>query len=363
MLSLLAISLGDVQQIELPGLILAPAAEAPVPTMISAGLMDMLTQLNRMRPVVPRAATNPCAQDLARLRCADSACLKRSAESLAPACAAFLVGAPQPSPAPEPRAVGAVSSVRAGPVPRPAGGGTSGYFSITRTGPDGRIERIGGPIGGAISMPLSSSGMMAPFMPFAPGLLRALGFDLFDEEALEEDEDDDEPAHPCAREVPLCIRETHSEASAAITDCLVKHFEQLSPECKCFVHHMSQRTTAAPSDAAAAAASSSSPTVHTVGAPSARASVVVTLATDDEEGPPPHRPYHRLSCLFFFTALFVVAFLLARACVLTLCGPSKPVARRVVVVPPPEQKRVTTTPIHTRTEPANVQVAELYVKP
>lgn len=355
MLSLLAVSLGDVQQvIELPGLSLEPVADAPTPTMISGGLMDMLTQLNRMRPVVSRPPTNPCAQDLARLRCADSACLKRSADSLAPACAAFLLGAPQPSPAPEPRVVGAVSSVRAAPEPRPVNSGMSGYFSITRTGPDGRIERTSGPI----SMPLSSSAMMAPIMPFAPGLLRALGFDPFDEEAVEEEEDD-EPAHPCAREVPLCIRETHSEASAAITDCLIKHFEQLSSECKCFVHHMKQRTTAAPS--AAAASSSSSPTVRTVAAPGARASVVVTLASE-EEGPS-HRPYHRLSCLFFFTALFVVAFLLARACVLTLCGSSKQAVRRVVVVPPPEQKRVTTTPMLARTEPANVQVAELYVKP
>ena len=67
MLSLLAISLGDVQQIELPGLILSPVAEVPVPTMISEGLMDMLQQLNRMRPVVPRAPTNPCAQVSATL--------------------------------------------------------------------------------------------------------------------------------------------------------------------------------------------------------------------------------------------------------------------------------------------------------
>jgi len=329
-------------------------------TMISGGLMDMLQQLNRMRPVVPRAPTNPCAEDIARLRCTDSACLKRSAESLAPACAAFLLGAPQPSPAPEPRTVGAVSSARPALAPRSAENGASGYFSITRTGSDGRIERIGGPI----SMSMSSSAMMAPFMPFAPGLLRSLGFDLFDEEEAEEAEDD-EPGHPCAREVPLCIRETHSEASAAITDCLIQHFEQLSPECKCFVHHMKQRTTAAAPSAAAVAASAS-PTVRTVGAaPHAPASVVVTLATE-EEGPPMHGPhgpaYHRLSCVFFFTALFVVAFLLARACVLTLCGSPKP-ARRVVVVPPPEQKRVTTSPIHAHPEPVNVQVAELYVKP
>ena len=37
-----------------------------------------------------------------RLRCTDSACLKRSAEELSPTCAAFLLGSPEPSPPPPP---------------------------------------------------------------------------------------------------------------------------------------------------------------------------------------------------------------------------------------------------------------------
>ena len=36
-----------------------------------------------------------------RLRCTDSACLKRSAEELSPTCAAFLLGSPEPEPLPE----------------------------------------------------------------------------------------------------------------------------------------------------------------------------------------------------------------------------------------------------------------------
>merc|ERR1719443_1376986 len=54
-------------------------------------------------PTIQRAPTptNPCYEDMKKLRCTDTACLRRSAELLSPSCAAFLLdqqGYPEPPP-------------------------------------------------------------------------------------------------------------------------------------------------------------------------------------------------------------------------------------------------------------------------
>ena len=73
-----------------------------------------------------------------------------------------------------------------------------------------------------------------------------------------------------------------------------------------------------------------------------------------EPNPPPVHPLHRLSCLFFLTALFLLVIMLARACVSALCG-AKPKAHIVLV--PPEKSRFTAVKTAKRA-PRAVQVAK-----
>ena len=252
-----------------------------------------------------------------RLRCTDSACLKRSAEELSPSCAAFLLGSPEPSPLPVPRLTSEVGSERPG-----------GFFSITERDASGAIHRLSGPISAMPTvrpMPMGmASGVLAALPPEFAALLRgdmvAFGQDG-DEDA---DEDDDRPAvHPCAQEIGACQRETGGSSRDVLQRCLVAHFAQLSPECRCFVHHL-----------AGAPASTPPSTVP----PPPKPDLVVTaqgaphgLAPWVPPRPEAH-PLHRLSCFLLFATLLLVTLMLARACVLRCAKPS-PREKRVVMLP------------------------------
>jgi len=352
------------------------SSSAPEQQMMHSMLSRLQSQVAQMRSTkAPTAAppTHPCKEDIVRLKCTDTACLKRAAEDLAPACAAYLLGAPQPSPEPAPAR-----------RPQPTGFLTMsrpmqpmGYFSLSTTGSDGEVHRFGGDIsrliGSPMMVPRSAILSQRPAAPtpagrpsamtvpaglhellgsvFPPELVRALTTGLDAAELAIVDDDADEPRHPCAQEVALCTRETHSSGREAIQACLIRHVEQLSAECKCFVHHIAgdQLQTAARQSAAA-------PTVRVV---AAEPRVAITVAPVAESVSP---RVHSLSCLFIFTFIFLVTFMLVRTCIVLCC--CTPVKRHVVVVPPEHTTIKTLNPppmLVAEMGPA-VQVAEPYRK-
>ena len=275
-----------------------------------------------------------------RLSCREAACLKQAAESLAPSCAAFLLSEPEPSPAPKPisQHVRHMSS----------GSGPSGYFTVMSSSSDGEVRRISGPLSasGRPSIATSQQGD-AQMMMMLPSSFGSLLGTMLPPEVAQlligmpplinmqeiEHEDEAEPAearHPCAREVALCTREAGSASRDAIESCLVQHLEQLSPECKCFVHHMANSRTSQQAPSAPRPAELTPIAVRTVPTHPGFAE------------PPPMRqhPVHQLSCLFLFTAFFVITFLLVRACVVSLLFSGR--APRAVVVVPPERTKIKT---------------------
>lgn len=179
-------------------------------------------------------------------------------------------------------------------------------------------------------------------------------------EAKEEQEEEEVAQHPCAREVNACVRETGSDSRSAIEGCLVKHLTELSTECKCFVHHITNGiVNAAPAAVATPVAVARPVAIGTVTArPGAEVEVVIA---DGRIAP---HPVHSLTCLFVFTGLFLLSFLVMRSLVTLLCCRGR--ARTVVVVPPEEAriKTVGTTPpmliSELTTKP--VQVAEPLAK-
>lgn len=298
-----------------------------------------------------------------RLHCTDAACLKRSAETIAPACAALLLGSPEPSPEPAPETASRTMSVR-----REQAGGSTGFFSITTSSSDGQMRRVSGPIGlaqlfdapsarSAVLSARPSESRMPPTVamlhsflpPDIVAMLSASGLDIGGGPMAVmqlDNEDDDEPSGPCDREYNACMLETRSRSGAALTACLVHHLHELSPPCRCHVEQLTRgRYTTSPGGAAVAMA----PSVRTVPMPPpAAVTVVEPTIVHVERGPTPESmtptaPHHHLACLLIFTTLFVLAFLLARACIQLLCCGSR--ARRVVVVPPGEARIATVGPV------------------
>lgn len=350
----------------------------PSPFMINGmgGLTELLQQLQRQRPtIVQRAPTNPCLEDMRRLRCTDSICLKRAADDLAPDCAAFLLGAPEASPAPEASDMRSLlNELARGPTPtravpsmpsRVATGGSplgpSGFYTMMSSDSSGVVHRSSGTIGPmGMTMrstgPMATSGPMLEFTSFLPPELRQLLgggiFEIEEEEDGAEEEEEGPPMHPCAREIGACQRGAASPTGReALEHCLVEHFEQLSSECKCFVHHVvgSRPPTAAAAIAKPPVLPAVAMAKATV-APSASKPVVVAVPLSKPahdgaielmlvRGTPPTvtelHPLHRLSCLFLFSAILLVSIMLGRACVLA-CFPPRAAARRRVVLVPPE---------------------------
>lgn len=361
-----------------------------------SAVLQLKQQMEKMRASMgapqPTRAVNPCFEDMKRFKCADTACLKANAETLMPSCAVFLLGAPEPSPAPapmrerEPRSM----SIRLGSEPQvlsparaPETNSPRGFFSVTTSGPGGSHTYNGfiGPHGALSSGPRvtpsatvqtvarpSLAQMAGAVGPMAmPGFSSMLDMLLPPELAilsspvlveLEDEEPDEEVVsqHPCAREVSACTHETHTTSRDAIEACLVKHFTQLSRECQCFVHHVTNGRTSQPQPAAV---------VRTVPVVATARPVPLSSTHHDDvhHPPPPSAGYHRLSCLVVFTTLFLATFLLVRACVITCCAARR--ARRVVLVPP-EQTSIRTIEPHPMLiadlKSPQVQVAEPYRK-
>lgn len=308
-----------------------------------------------MRPR-PAPMANPCAADIQRLHCQDSACLLRAAETLAPACAGLLLSKAEDEPQPS-------------PMPVPSMGTRGGtFFSISR-GPGGEVSRVSGPLsmfmGGprvppSATLALRRPPMMAPMQdsmmaPMAvlgglmpPDLVSMLrltlgGMDVqlsMDKEEEEEEPEGAEAQHPCAKEVSACVRETHGDDSRpAIESCLVRHMAQLSPECQCFVHHVTGGRYAASAASAAPAAATATVSVRTVPTPE----TVAVVGPDMVIVEPSMPRAHGAACLFILTVLFVLSFLLVRSCVTLLCCAAS--ARRVVVVPPEHSSIATVAPL------------------
>lgn len=347
--------------------------EMEMPTDLSAQLNGMLAQLERMqmpRPV--RVPANPCEQDQRRLRCNDAACLRRAADGLAPACAAFLLGEPEPSPAPLLGGRGR--------------GAPSGFFSVISSNSNGEVRRASGPLMGGMAMLPEAAAMRELMMPpslaaVLPPEIRALlgdvallgdagvrgstmreammgmGGGMLQQQNQEEDEDEEQEEvaqHPCAAEINACVRVTGARDHDTIKECLHEHLSMLSSHCKCFVqqhHSFVQQGTDSRSQAPA----------HATPLSTRSAPAVVVVDAAAPFAPPPIHPLHRLSCLLFFTALFLLTIMLTRALLNTLCAPRA--ATRHVVMVPPESAMISTTPPKPSSKPGRapqqpVQVAE-----
>jgi hypothetical protein len=282
-------------------------------------LTQRRNRVDALRPPPPPTFLAP--QDQRRLHCTDAACLRKAADSLSPPCAAFLLGGPEPSPAPMPASA-------------------SGFFSVVASGPDGEVHRMNGPVPSRIASGMSSILMPPELREMMPPEIRAF-FGAGPNQLIvidENDDDDDEPeapAHPCAREVAACAREVGSSRRDAIEACLVHHYDGLSSQCKCFVHHTASNAEA------------SHPRLVAV-APTEDVAVEAELVDHTRE----MHPLHRLSCLFLFTAFLLSFVLICRACAHACFGaPSSRKRRAIVVVPPHDAKIV-------RSDGQPVQVAE-----
>jgi len=342
-------------------------------------LRGMLADLNRMQisSGFARPPTNPCAEDMARLHCSDSACLMRSAESLSPVCAGFLLSEPEPSPAPQFDA-----RARMAPLPRPLARSAApvGHFSITTSDGDGDIRQISGdidlsargasimPPGFAELLPASMLSILGQGLPERPtpasagadeveGLMDLLmegggmpprmvrGGDVptvVSAQALAPAEPE-AASHPCGRYIGACAREEQSNERRAIEGCLVRHLEQLSAECKCFVHHTVLRGAAVDSGSAPRAATESAPPTIAIAA--------IGAAVDDDDEHRAH-PLHRLSCFFVFSAILLTSLMLCRALALACVGGRHAAPRHIVVVPPDASPTIKAVPRKA------VQVAE-----
>jgi len=323
-----------------------PTLESQLPALLDSMRASIERDMNRFstsRPVPMRMPANPCMEDMKRLRCTDSTCLKRAAETLAPECAGLLLGAPEPSPSPEVHR----------PVMMASLSGTSmrelmGSVSFSSKMPSGEsVPHISSLISGPMvprsatissrPMPMDAHAMAMLQSFFPPELSAVLRMMPMAIEMEEPQEEAHEEEHPCMREMAACARETGDRSPL---DCLVRHIDALSPECKCFVHHHTNgRYASAPRPTNPIAIS-----VRTVPLPAAREATINGEVVVEPMPPPEEaKGVHRLSCLFVFTALFLLSFMLARACIVLLCCSAT--SRRVVVVPPEHAKITTVGPL------------------
>jgi len=334
----LAASLGSVELvIEAPSsMVMAPAV-----MLNGGGLSQLVAQLERqIAPPVKKAPMNPCAEDMHRFQCADSACLKMHAEDLNPTCAAFLLGdsEPEPSPALEELLIegpgaflermrqqmpGMPMALARPTSPQPvavSSSNSAGFYTIMTSDSDGHVYRSSGNLRGGDELMRTSA--LAPFFP--PELLDQIFGGLILEQDVADDGMELEPpsTHPCARELAKCEHEKSAPCGDVLEAWLVEHFAELSSECRCAVHHLSGFR---PTSANAAVMPAATAKVAT-----ATAEDIIIVEGPEEE----MHPLHRVSCLFFFLASMVVSIMLARSCVLLCCGPSARATRRVVLVPP-----------------------------
>jgi len=358
-------------------LLLAPPAitgEVMLPISIEAAssmaqmqgeLSSLLSQLNRMRaasrgPV--RTPPSPCAEDVQRLRCPDAACLRRAADDLTPACAAFLLTEPTPSPAPT------AEAATARPQPAASASSPLGLFTFVSSSSEG-TRRVsarmgeGGPLMGPPLMPpelaemlppdmrallggLFPSQMMMPAQMPAQMMLAGPTIAIVREGEEEEEEEEEAPArHPCAAEMSACARDLGARDRPAIERCLLDHLPQLSHQCGCFVRQMVGSRATPPVAAAARVQHGHAERAAPRARPDDDDDVIVVV---DGPLPPPH-PAHRLSCLFFLASLFLFSLMLARACLAALCAPPKRARANIVMVPPTSAPITALPPLPAKT--------------
>lgn len=172
--------------------------------------------------------------------------------------------------------------------------------------------------------------------------------DYADYEDYEDYEEAEEAAHPCSAEIAQCSRLVRSSERAPIQACLVNNFEQLSPRCRCFVHHLAgaevETAQASVRPAAAPAVRPVRPPPHMLGqdghgqyhgqppAPH--------MLGQDGHGQYHESPalvgaynshvFHRLGLFFVLTTMAMFSFLLLRSLLRTLCAPRAPSVAVVV---------------------------------
>jgi hypothetical protein len=281
---------------------------------ISSGdLVDILNMANELMVGIEaqsRAAppSNPCEQDMARLKCDSAKCLVAKAAQLSPPCARLVIA---PSPSPDPA--------------RPTSSHTNEYVEIFEMAmPDVEVTLMSTD-GGKAFDPSDI------FRDLSPEFAHIL--DLIMPGAAPAPQSFSPPqasvgSHPCAVEVEQCVRETGTKERRAIERCLLAHYEDLSATCKCFVHEMDD------SPEAMAAIKQRMP-------PAAAAPAVLTVpgVFDQHEPPPPrHEPMRHISCMLFMPLMVVAIALLVRRCCLCCCQ-QKPIFAAVV---PPEKASINT---------------------
>lgn len=262
---------------------------------------------------------------MAKTGCKDSSCLKKQAEILEPECAAFLLGVPEPSPA---------------PMPREATPSISVSFHGSQADKRPTIEVVEAEAPVTVKKPnmmmMSNSPIAFPAIAatfFPPEIMQLMNSAIRDAVEIQA-EREERSQHPCEREVAACTRLTGDSSRSGIESCLLRHADELSPPCRCFFHHVTAARSTAPAKPVSAVVGK----VVTMELPQTYAMEVRTVDTSPEEMPRFHMhgvpppPMHRLACLLIFTSLFLLSFLVARACIVLLCCRRR--ARSVVVVPP-----------------------------
>lgn len=194
------------------------------------GLFSIMSMMDEMaktldselhRGVVP-LPKNPCAQEQLALGCKDASCLKKNLSTLSSACANLIVGhganahhsEPSPSPTPQ-RAFGSLLSFEP-------------FEDVVRVTPD-FTSWASSPPTDLMNLLLSNiaGNMPTVFVRQAPRT------------AVPAPSPVPKPSgHPCENEVGQCARESSSTSREAIEMCLIKHYDELSSNCKCFLHQV-----------------------------------------------------------------------------------------------------------------------------
>jgi len=131
-------------------------------------------------------------------------------------------------------------------------------------------------------------------------------------------------AAPCATEIEQCAHEANSRDRSIIQDCLLSHYEYVSPTCKCFMHQTIDNAEAAEVLKQREPTAAAPPRVFTV--PDA----------GELEYPRHHEPMRHISCMLFMPLMVLAIALLVRRCCLCCCQ-QKPVFAAVV---PPGQATI-----------------------
>lgn len=268
--------------------------------------MSMVDQMSQSGIEI-RRPTNPCETDMQRTRCLDAACLKSHVQSLSPSCSAFLIK----------------TSMTARPSPSPLPQATS-FFSYSYTGKDGEMHTESGKMNTKEGKEIEGEmmNMMEAIMPSFGALF-----------GLEEPTPQPRRAeprqapkslgapssHPCEWEVQSCAQELNGvTAREPLQQCLVKHYAELTAECKCFLHQVMGPEL-----------EKQVPAVKAVEEQRIRTVAVIERLQAPAEAPMGRD--HRLTCALFMGILMVSTVLVVRRLLLCCCTTK---LKNVAFVPP-----------------------------